>query len=218
MRADVLVECVGATENPQVQQAALLLASDIADNAPELLIHNVMPLFTFAGKGIMRKSDEYSAHVVEKVRPYISSPRVLMSHWNQTMTTVIPPLVESLRKRKADPIVSILELLLSFVAAYKDIPLQRRKTIFTSLSNTIGAEEFLFTLLVLLVDKYHGDQNVITFAGKLTAEHDCRIQLMVCSTYPRFRKGLLTSIRRLRNTSTFYSTHETQNHQYRYIY
>ena len=45
----------------------MLLASSIASIAPELLLHNVMPLFTFAGKGIMRNSDEYSAHVIEKV-------------------------------------------------------------------------------------------------------------------------------------------------------
>ena len=67
MRADVLLECVGATENPQVQQAALLLASNIAEVAPELLMHNMMPIFTFASRGIMRNNDEYSAYVVEKV-------------------------------------------------------------------------------------------------------------------------------------------------------
>lgn len=50
-----------------MQQAALLLASQIADVAPELLLHNMMPLFTFASKGIMRNNDDYSAHVVEKV-------------------------------------------------------------------------------------------------------------------------------------------------------
>ena len=61
------MECVGATENPQVQQAAMLLASSIASIAPELILHSVMPLFTFAGKGIMRNNDEYSAHVIEKV-------------------------------------------------------------------------------------------------------------------------------------------------------
>ena len=50
-----------------MQQAALLLASHIADIAPELLLHNMMPIFTFASKGVMRNDDEFSVHVVEKV-------------------------------------------------------------------------------------------------------------------------------------------------------
>ncbi|KAL8793139.1 MAG: hypothetical protein Q9195_004251 [Heterodermia aff. obscurata] len=166
VRADVLIECVGATENPQVQQAAMLLASSIASIAPELLLHNVMPLFTFAGKGIMRNNDEYSAHVIEK-----------------TMMLVIPRLVESLHKRRVDPLISISELLLSFVAAYQDIPLRRRQGIFASLSSCVGADDFLFALLVLLVDKYPGDQGVIDFAARLTAQQGCRTQLITVEKY-----------------------------------
>ena len=63
----MLIEFVGSTGNPQVQQAALLLASHTADVAPELLLHNMMPIFTFASKGVMRNDDGFSIHVVEKV-------------------------------------------------------------------------------------------------------------------------------------------------------
>ena len=98
------------------------------------------------------------------------------------MKLVIPRLIESLHRRKVDPLISISELLLSFVAAYQDIPLQRRLDIFASLSTHVGADDFLFALLVLLVDKYPGDQSVIDFAARLTAQQSCRTQLKVSST------------------------------------
>ena len=95
------------------------------------------------------------------------------------MATIIPHLVGSLHKRKADPIASVSELLLSFVAAYQDVPFQRRQDLFTSLSKLVGADDFLYALLVMLLDKYPGQENVLGFATKLAAQHDCRTQLLV---------------------------------------
>ena len=119
---------------------------------------------------------------------------------DQTMELVIPRLVQSLHKRRVDPLISISELLLSFVAAYQDIPLQRRQDIFASLSNRVGADDFLFALLILMVDKYPGDKSVVDFAAKLTAQQDCRTQLTVSSTVNTWHEKLLMRSRRLRNT------------------
>ena len=95
------------------------------------------------------------------------------------MATIIPHLVESLYKRKVDPITGVSELLLSFVAAYKDVPFQRRQNLFTSLSNLVGADDFLYALLVMLLDKYPDQESIVDFATKLAAQHDCRTQLLV---------------------------------------
>lgn len=44
-----------------------MLVASIADAAPESILHNVMPVFTFMGAGMMQNSDDYSVYVVKKV-------------------------------------------------------------------------------------------------------------------------------------------------------
>lgn len=67
IRADLLVDCIRHTTNPQVQNAALLLISSLASWMPELVLHNLMPIFTFMGSTLLRQSDDYSAHVIDQV-------------------------------------------------------------------------------------------------------------------------------------------------------
>ncbi len=62
------MDCVRATANPQVQQTALLLIADLARVAPELILHSIMPIFTFMGASVLRQDDEYSAYVINRVR------------------------------------------------------------------------------------------------------------------------------------------------------
>lgn len=95
------------------------------------------------------------------------------------MESVIPRLVQSLHKRKGHPVISVSELLLSFVAAYKDIPPQRRQELFLSLTDKIGADEFLFALILLLVDKYPGRKSVVDFAAGLVERQTTTTQLVV---------------------------------------
>lgn len=62
------MDCVRATANPQVQQTALLLIADLARVAPELILHSIMPIFTFMGSSVLRQDDEYSAYVINRVK------------------------------------------------------------------------------------------------------------------------------------------------------
>ena len=77
IRADLVIDCLRTTTNAQVQQSALLLMSSLASVVPEVIIHSVMPVFTFMGATVLRQTDEYSAHVIDQVgsdfRWYISS-------------------------------------------------------------------------------------------------------------------------------------------------
>lgn len=95
------------------------------------------------------------------------------------MESVIPRLVQSLHKRKVPPVVSVSELLLSFVAAYKDIPPQRRQELFLSLTDKTGADDFLFALILLLIDKYPNRKSILDFAAGLVERQMTMTQLVV---------------------------------------
>lgn len=166
VRADLLVDCVQKTASPQVQNAALLLIASLAAAAPELVLHSVMPIFTFMGSSILRQSDEYSAHVI-----------------NQTIREVIPPLILSLRKQKGDPVTGAAELLLSFVAAYEHVPTHRRIGLFISLVQTLGADDFLFALMAMLVDKYGPTGTIMTFTSELSSSFSVETQLQSALKY-----------------------------------
>jgi U3 small nucleolar RNA-associated protein 10 len=174
VRVDLLVDCVQKTASPQVQNAALLLIASLAGTAPELVLHSVMPIFTFMGSSVLRQNDEYSAHVI-----------------NQTIREVIPPLISSLRKEKGNPVTGAAELLLSFVAAYEHIPSHRRRGLFTSLVQTLGAEDFLFALLAMLVDKYGITENTQSFAIELSNSFSVEVQLQSAVKYLELVRDVL---------------------------
>ncbi|KAI7643597.1 hypothetical protein KC318_g21052, partial [Hortaea werneckii] len=124
IRADLIVECVRTTSSTQVHNTALLLISSLATWAPELVLHSVMPLFTFMSTTLLRQSDEYSAHVTD-----------------QTVSRIVPPLAASLKKKGKDLASGAAELLLSFTAAFEHIPLHRRAGLFKHLVQTLGPKE-----------------------------------------------------------------------------
>jgi U3 small nucleolar RNA-associated protein 10 len=166
VRADLLVDCVQKTSSPQVQNAALLLIASLAETSPELVLHSVMPIFTFMGSSVLRQNDEYSAHVIK-----------------QTINEVIPPLIASLRKEKGNPVTGAAELLLSFVAAYEHVPAHRRKGLFTSLIQTLGADDFLFALLAMLTDKYGPTLDIKSFTVDLSSSFGVDVQLQSAVKY-----------------------------------
>ncbi|KAH0558421.1 hypothetical protein GP486_004920 [Trichoglossum hirsutum] len=166
VRADLLIDCVRSTSSPQVQNAALLLVASLAVISPELVLHSVMPIFTFMSTNLLSQDDDYSAHVID-----------------QTVHQVIPPLVDALRKRKGHPVVGASELLLSFVAAYEHVPVHRRISLFTSLVETLGPDEFLFALLAMLAEKYPLDDDILPFALELSSHFSAEIRLSTAVKY-----------------------------------
>ncbi|KAG9246251.1 hypothetical protein BJ878DRAFT_298508 [Calycina marina] len=166
VRADLLVDCVQKTGSPQVQNDALLLIASLAGTAPELVLHSVMPIFTFMGSSVLRQNDEYSAHVID-----------------QTVREVIPPLIASLRKEKGNIVTGASELLLSFVAAYEHVPPHRRGGLLVSLVETLGPEDFLYALLAMLVDKYGLNDSIRRFAVELSASFSVEVQLQSVLKY-----------------------------------
>lgn len=80
------------------------------------------------------------------------------------MDSVIPRIMDSLRKRRTDSMSGVSELLLSFVAAFRHVPLDRRLTLFRSLVEMVGVDEYLFALLLLLHNKLPHSKEVLQFS------------------------------------------------------
>lgn len=160
VRTDLLVDCVQRSSSPQVQNTSLLLIAALADAAPEVVLHSVMPIFTFMGSSVLRQNDDYTSHVI-----------------SQTIREVIPPLISSLRKEKRNPVTGAAELLLSFVTAFEHIPPHRRRPLFTSLIQTLGPEDFLSPLLAMLVDKYGTSDHIMEFSMELSSSFSVEVQL-----------------------------------------
>lgn len=150
IRTDLIVECVRTTSSTQVHNTALLLVSNLASWAPELVLHSVMPLFTFMSSTLLRQSDEYSAHVTD-----------------QTVARVIPPLAVSLKKKGKNLVSGVSELLLSFIAAFEHIPLHRRAGLFEHLVETLGPDETLFAVIAMLIERYSEHSQVSAFVADL---------------------------------------------------
>ena len=71
IKADLIIDCVRTSESPQVQNTGLLLVAGLATVAPELVLHSVMPIFTFMGSSVLSKDDAYSSLVIDQVfTPY----------------------------------------------------------------------------------------------------------------------------------------------------
>jgi U3 small nucleolar RNA-associated protein 10 len=166
VRADLIVECVRTTSSTQVHHAALLLMSSLASWAPDLVLHSVMPLFTFMSSTILKQSDDYSAHVTD-----------------QTVARIIPPLAASLKKSGKDLISGAADLLLSFTAAFEHIPIHRRFGLFKHLVEKLGAEESLFAIVAMLVDRYPDEPSVPTFLSELMNAFSNAIQLQAAKQY-----------------------------------
>src|SRR3569833_105290 len=157
---EILVNCIQKSSSPAVQNAALLLVASLAKTAPDLVLHSVMPIFTFMGSSVLRQSDDYSAHVV-----------------NQTIREVVPPLIETFRKGMRNVVASAAELLSSFVVAYEHIPSQRKRDLFISLIENLGPSEFLFAILAMFADKYGTTDSNSTFLVDLMNAFAAELQL-----------------------------------------
>jgi hypothetical protein len=130
LRVDLIVQCIRITDNPQTHNAALLLLAAIGEVHSEIVLINIMPVFTFMGANILRQDDNYSFHVVQK-----------------TLETIIPALLRG----DEDPLVYVKKVLQVFVSALEHVPSHRRLKLFTILAETIGPKEYLGALLVLLI-------------------------------------------------------------------
>ncbi|KAF9268872.1 hypothetical protein L218DRAFT_536645 [Marasmius fiardii PR-910] len=139
IRLDILVELIRVTENPQTFQQALLLIANLARLAPDSVLHNIMPVFTFMGSNVFHRDDAYSFAVVQK-----------------TIDNVVPVMVSSLKKTndaRLDLYIASRDFLRVFTDAANHIPRHRRTNFFAHLVDVLGPDDFLAPVCLLLVEK-----------------------------------------------------------------
>ncbi|KAG9310969.1 hypothetical protein JVU11DRAFT_8847 [Chiua virens] len=150
IRLDVLVELIRVTDNPQTFNEALLLMAHLVRLAPDSVLHNIMPIFTFMGSNIFHRDDSYSFKVVQN-----------------TIDSIVPVMVSSLKTKHLgglDLYIGARDFLRIFTDASNHIPRHRRHKFFVHLSEVLGAQSFLAPICMLLVDK------VTNRASRQTAE------------------------------------------------
>lgn len=133
VRADLIVNSIRLSPSPQVQNRLLLVIAELASLAPEIILHSVMPIFTFMGAHTVRQDDEFSSSALQ-----------------QTIAKVIPALAKS-----GSSLSNEIEfLLISFVTAFQHIPRHRRVKLFISLSKTLGYKKSLHIVVFLIGQQY----------------------------------------------------------------
>ena len=133
IRSDIVVSAIRSSPSPQVQNKLLLVIAALATLSPEMILHSVMPIFTFMGAHTIRQDDEYSTHVVEN-----------------TIKAVVPALLSSSGSKKNE----LDFLLTTFAAAFPHVPKHRRVKLFTTLINTLNPELAVSPFLFLIGEQY----------------------------------------------------------------
>jgi U3 small nucleolar RNA-associated protein 10 len=166
VRVDLLIDIIRHSNSPQVQNAALLLIATLASWVPEVVLHNLMPIFTFISSTLLRQTDDYSAHVVD-----------------QTISRVVPQLAASLRAKHKNLLTGVSDLLLSFTAAFEHIPQHRRMKLFSELARTLGPEDSLSAIIALLVDRYPTSTAQEKFVPELLLQFEPMVTLETFKGY-----------------------------------
>lgn len=138
VRADLIVNSIRLSQSPQVQSRLLLVIAELASLAPEIILHSVMPIFTFMGAHTIRQDDEFSSNALQ-----------------QTIAKVVPAITAASESTSNE----IEFLLTSFVTAFQHIPRHRRVKLFVSLTRTLGCENSLHSILFLIGQQYSNNMS-----------------------------------------------------------
>jgi hypothetical protein len=117
------------SNNPQTFHQALLLMASLSRLAPDSVLHNVMPVFTFMGSNVFHRDDSYSFRVVQKVSPKSGSFGCTWLILCQTIDSIVPVMASSLKKAHTDRLALYIgsrDFLRIFTDAANHIPRHRR--------------------------------------------------------------------------------------------
>lgn len=143
VRADTIVSAIKISSNTQSINHAILLLTRFARLDAELVLHNIMPIFTFVGLSVLQRDDRFTLSVVE-----------------QTLRSIIPAFVNAVRPQVVNAQDARLALWLEtrsllriFSDAASHIPRHRRQVFFRLLVDVLGAPDFLAPVAMLLADR-----------------------------------------------------------------
>ncbi|ETE69404.1 HEAT repeat-containing protein 1, partial [Ophiophagus hannah] len=155
---ELIVQCIRVSEMPQTHHHALLLLGAAAGMFPDKVLHNIMPIFTFMGANVMRLDDAYSFQAEEDGRS---------SGTAGNMEGVV------------------IKIIRVFVDALPHVPEHRRLPILEQLTSTLGAERFLWILLVLLFEQHVTKSGAAVASGEkdIVLETDTEFWISVCCEF-----------------------------------
>ncbi|KAJ3898549.1 armadillo-type protein [Lentinula edodes] len=160
IRLDVLVEIIRVSVNPQTLHQALLLIAGLARLAPESVLRNVMPVFTFMGVGAVAMAGGGSKAGIE-----IGGGMSMLSRddgygWGivqKTVDSIVPVMVSSLKESHPsgglDLYIGARDFLRVFTDAANHIPRHRRTNFFSHLVTVLGPKDFLAPVCLFLIEK-----------------------------------------------------------------
>lgn len=158
---EVIIKTIRASSNPRTAQRALLVASELARLIPDTVLHNVMPIFTFMGSSDLQRDDAFSFGVVEK-----------------TVERIVPVMAASL-KDKAETKLDLYSESRTFLSIFTDmaarLPKHRTLPFFVHLVKSLGADDFLAPVSMLLADR--------SGKGKNAANGSLELSLSVASAF-----------------------------------
>ncbi|XP_062066669.1 HEAT repeat-containing protein 1 [Lepus europaeus] len=169
---ELIVQCIRLSEMPQTHHHALLLLGTIAGIFPDKVLHNIMSIFTFMGANVMRLDDTYSFQVISK-----------------TVKMVIPALIQSDNGDSMEVTRNVKEIVVKIISVFVDalphVPEHRRLPILVQLVDTLGAEKFLWVLLILLFEQYVTKTVLVAAYGEKDAilEADTEFWISVCCEF-----------------------------------
>ncbi|XP_053664257.1 HEAT repeat-containing protein 1 homolog [Anopheles marshallii] len=131
-----IVQCIRGTQNPQTHHHALLLLAHVARYVPDQVLHNMMEIFTFVGSSIVRQDDAYSFQIISKIIETIV-PTIALGGAAGTVTNTM------------EQIIPILKIFSDIIL---DVPEHRRILLYVKLLQTLGANEYLWVFLGVLIE------------------------------------------------------------------
>lgn len=134
----LVVQCIRGTQNPQTHHHALQLLTHTAAMIPDLVLHNMMDIFTFVGSSVLRRDDTYTQQIILNI-----------------IKSIIPILIKSNEKDKmTNQDAAVIPVLRVFADIILDVPVHRRLRFYENFLITLGAQEFLWMFLVVLFESH----------------------------------------------------------------
>ncbi|KAG5519792.1 hypothetical protein PMAC_000065 [Pneumocystis sp. 'macacae'] len=200
IRMDLLINCIYSSPTPQIHNHTLLLIATIAKVAPELILHNIMPVFTFMGTNILYQDNDFSTYVIE-----------------QTIQKIIPPLISNTKNLNDDIVINSSTILTSFVNAFTYIPDHRRLKLFIILIKTLDPDKFLYAFLVLFLNmKFNYEkkkknievETITDFCISLSTSFEIETQLLSFWKLLDFTQSLTINTSNISNNHVLIDTSE----------
>ena len=111
-----------------------MVVGALASLNSEIILHSIMPIFTFMGAHSIRQDDSFTLQVVQN-----------------TIRTVVPALLKNEKRNTSD---ESEVLLMSFATALQHVPKHRRVALFSTLLESLGSSTSIGPFLFLVSQQY----------------------------------------------------------------